>query len=228
MDTAAFATELSPVRDVTASSSAAALVDQIGRIGGGGPCLVVAHSMGGVVATAAAELAPERVAGLVYVTAFAPVAGQSAGAYLAAPEGAGGLVHPLIVGDPSAIGAMRVDTGDADAHGMIREAFYHDVDIDTADAAIAMLSTDGPIGVQAEVLTVTTPRFGSIPHAYVLCTRDKAVPIALQRRFVREIDAVSTQPTVVTELDSSHSPFLSQPAALADMIASVECGVVQA
>lgn len=227
MDAAAFATEPSPVRDVTASSAAAILVDQLGRIGGGLPCLVVAHSMGGVVATAAAELAPERVAGLVYVTAYAPVAGRPAGAYLAAPEGAGGLVHRLVVGDPNAIGAIRVDVGDADAHGAIREAFYNDVDTDTADAAIALLNTDAPMGIPAETLTVTEPRFGSIPHSYVLCTRDNALPVALQRRFVKEIDAVSARPTAVIELDSSHSPFLSRPTALAEVIATAEVAAVQ-
>jgi hypothetical protein len=49
--------------------------------------------------------------------------------------------------------------------------------------------------------------------------RDNANPVALQRRFIAEIDAVSTAPTAVVELDSSHSPMLSQPAALAAIIA---------
>ena len=62
---------------------------------------------------------------------------------------------------------------------------------------------------------VTDGRHGAVPHTYVTCTRDNTVPIALQRRFITEIDAVSQAPTTVVELDSSHSPFLSQPAALA-------------
>lgn len=40
------------------------------------------------------------------------------------------------------------------------------------------------------------------------------------RPFDTEIDAVSSAPTTVTELDSAHSPFLSQPAALAEAIAA--------
>jgi hypothetical protein len=59
---------------------------------------------------------------------------------------------------------------------------------------------------------------GAIPHAYVMATRDNVVRITLQHRLVKEIDAVSARPTVVTELDSSHSPFLSQPSALAEFI----------
>ncbi|MGP3938993.1 MULTISPECIES: alpha/beta fold hydrolase [Streptomyces] len=46
--------------NVTASSAAADLADRIRAIDAGRPCLVVAHSMGGVVATAVAELAPTR------------------------------------------------------------------------------------------------------------------------------------------------------------------------
>jgi len=224
MDKSAFATEPSPVAEVTASSAAATLVKQIGRIGGGQPCLVVAHSMGGVVATAAAELAPEQFAGLVYVTSFATVAGLSAAAYNTAPENAGSRLSRLIVADPRAIGAARIDTGDASQHDVIRETFYNDVDANTAAAAIALLSTDTPAGISAEALAVTAPRYGAVPHAYVVCTRDNVIPVALQRRYVREVDAVSARPTAVTELDSSHSPFLSSPAILAEVIASVELG----
>ncbi|MEV0263845.1 alpha/beta fold hydrolase [Streptomyces sp. NPDC050617] len=69
-------------------------------------------------------------------------------------------------------------------------------------------------------LTVTAQRYGGIPHSYVVCGRDNVVPAALQRRIIKEIDAVSATPAAVTELDCSHSPFLSQPAALADAIAA--------
>jgi hypothetical protein len=57
-----------------------------------------------------------------------------------------------------------------------------------------------------------------------MTARDNMVRPALQHRLVMEIDAVSARPTVVTELDCSHSPFLSQPAALAEFIASLELG----
>ena len=54
----------------------------------------------------------------------------------------------------------------------------------------------------------------------LVCTEDQAVPLALQRRFIREIDAVSTAPTTVVELATSHSPFLSAPEELAATIVS--------
>jgi len=219
-DAAAFATEPSPVAGITASSAGAALAEDIRLIGGGEPCVVVAHSMGGAVATAAAELVPELFAQLVYVTAFAPVRGPVTD-YFASPENAGEMVNRLIGADPAAVGALRVDPAQRAA---LRETFYHDVDPATADAAIALLTPDGPAGIITESLSVTSSRYGAVPHSYVVCAKDNAIPAPLQRRFVRDIDEVSAAPTTVVELDSAHSPFLSHPAELSGAIAAAVSG----
>jgi pimeloyl-ACP methyl ester carboxylesterase len=219
-DPGGYAAEVSPVADVTASSAAASLVEQLRRIGRGRPCLVVAHSMGGVVATAAAEQAPDLFSELLYVAAFAPVSGIPAAAYISSPENAGEVISAQLVNDPAAIGALRLDPDGADQQDRIREIFYHDVDRATADAAIALLGSEGPAGIVGEPLTITPERYGSVPHSYVVCGQDKVVPPPLQRRFVKEIDAVSAAPTRVVELDSSHSPFLSRPTLVADVIES--------
>jgi len=204
---------------VSASSAAATLVEQIRRAGGGEPCVVVAHSMGGIVATAAAESAPSLFKSLIYVAAYAPADGRPMTAFLSEPENAGSLVPGLLAGDPASTGRLELDLTDRPG---IREAFYGDVDTATADAAIDLLGrAGGPVGIPAEPLTVTRERYGSVPHGYVTCTKDNAVPIALQRRFIRELDAVSAAPARVVELDSAHSPFLSQPDVLAGVIADL-------
>ena len=217
-DPAAFAAEPSDTASVTASSAASTLVRQIRLIGGGEPCVVVAHSMGGTVATAAAELEPTLFACLMYVSALAPVKGTVA-EYSAGPENEGETLTALLAADPFIVGAVRLDLGDLSRHSAFRETFYGDVDESTAEAAISLLAPDAPVGIPAEAFPVTAGRYGAIPHSYVVCTKDSAIPVALQRRFVVDMDAVSSGPTEVTELDSSHSPFLSQPAALADIIA---------
>ena len=66
---------------------------------------------------------------------------------------------------------------------------------------------------------MTAGRYGTIPHTYVTSAKDHTLMPALQQRFIREIDAVSSTPTTVVDLDTSHSPFLSQPAAVAAAIA---------
>jgi len=43
--------------------------------------------------------------------------------------------------------------------------------------------------------------------------------------MVRETDAISAQPTTVVEFDSSHSPFLSQPTALAEVIQAAHMAI---
>ena len=219
-DPAAYALAPSTVAGLDATSAARVLVGQLRRIGRGEPCVVVAHSMGGVVATAAAELEPELFGHLVYVAAFAPVGGVPTGAYLALPENAGELVSRSLAADPAAIGALRIDTGDASRHAQLRETFYGDVDEATANAAIGLLSPDVSPAIAAETVTITPGRFGSVPHTYVVCTEDRAVPPALQRRFVDELDTVSKAPTHVVELTSAHSPVFSRPAELAAAIAA--------
>jgi pimeloyl-ACP methyl ester carboxylesterase len=218
-DPAAFAAEPSGAADVTASSAARTLVRQIQVIGGGEPCVVVAHSAGGAVATAAAELEPSLFARLVYVAAYAPVAGMPIAGYMTTSENEGSMVPLLLAADPAATGALRIDPGDRGRHATIRETFYGDVDEATATAAINLLTPDGPVGLTTEAFTVTGDRYGAVPHTYVTCTKDNAIPAALQRRFIDEVNAVSSTPTAVAEIDSSHSPFLSQPTVLADVIA---------
>jgi pimeloyl-ACP methyl ester carboxylesterase len=176
--------------------------------------------MGGIIASAAAELAPELFAHLIYVSAFAPASGQPAEAYFTAPEAQGGMLPALLAADPAVVGALRIDPGDPGRHAVIRQTFYGDVDEVTAAAAVGLLTPDASTGVSKEAFPVTTGRYGTIPHTYVVCTRDNTNPIPLQRLFIKEIDAVSSKPTAVVELDSSHSPFLSQPAALAAAIAA--------
>ena len=217
-DPEAFRTEVSPVAKVTLASAAARLVADITEITGGEPCVLVAHSLGGTVATAAAELAPHLIGELVYVAAMAPVAGLPAAAYNALPEMSDSLLMGAIVADPAAIGAIRCDPADPAQHEHLRQAFYGDVDREIADAAMALLSSDAPLGVGVEPVLVTRERFGSIPHTYVVTLRDNIVRPRAQRRIVDEIGAVSASPATVVELDSSHSPFLSQPHQLAAIL----------
>ena len=68
----------------------------------GRPALLVGHSMGGVVITEAAGRCPDRIAGLVYLAAFLPAAGQSLLDLTQLPEGAGDQVQANLVvdGDP--------------------------------------------------------------------------------------------------------------------------------
>ncbi|MEV0592437.1 hypothetical protein [Nonomuraea cavernae] len=58
-----------------------------------------------------------------------------------------------------------------------------------------------------------------MPRTYIVCTRDMAIRPGLQAKFIAEADAAyPDNPTSVVTLDASHSPFLSKPGELADIL----------
>ncbi|WP_067467795.1 alpha/beta fold hydrolase [Actinomadura macra] len=217
----ALATEISPVADVDLDQAGDLLVSQIRQLGCGAPVTVVAHSMGGTVLTRAAQQVPELVAHAVYLTAFMPASGISADAYSRMPENASGLVGPALRADPATIGALRFDLASNDPayRALLRKAFFEDIDPVVAEAALGLLTPDAPRGIALGVTRLTAEGWGRVPRTYVTCAQDWALRPDLQRRLIAEADAAfPDNPTTVVELDSSHSPFLSMPAAVAGIV----------
>lgn len=220
-DAGLLASEVSPGAAVDLDAAGELLVSQLRRLGGGEAVTVVAHSMGGTVLTRAAQQAPDLVAHAVYVAAFMPASGVPAGDYITMPENAGELVVPLLHGDPATIGALRLDLGSADAgyRDQLRNAFFGDLDPVIADAALASLVPDAPVGIPRGATTLTPDGWGTVARTYVACTLDMAVRPALQRKFIADADAAfPDNPTSVVTLDASHGPFLSMPDQVAEII----------
>ncbi|MFJ4786032.1 alpha/beta fold hydrolase [Streptomyces sp. NPDC088794] len=220
-DSAALATEVSPVAEVDLDQAADLLVAQIEQVGHGAPVTVVAHSMGGTVLTRAAQQRPELIAHAVYLTAFMPASDTPAAAYIQSPENAGELVGPSLRADPAAIGALRLDVASDDPayRQQLRDAFFGDVDRAVTDAAIGLLTPDAPVGIALGTTSLTREGWGSVPRTYVTCAQDMAVRPALQRKFIADADAAfPDNPTSVVALDASHSPFLSMPGRVAEII----------
>jgi pimeloyl-ACP methyl ester carboxylesterase len=170
------------------------------------PVVLVGHSMGGMVITGAAERVPERIRALVYLTAFLPGDGDS---LLALEEG-----NPNSAVPPALLRAEDGRTATIDP-SRIRELFFHDCSDADAAAAVAQLTAQA-LAPLAEPLQLTEERFGSIPRVYVECTDDRAICIEMQRQMItaRGCDQI-------VSMDTSHSPFLSAPAELADHLSAV-------
>lgn len=219
-DPAAYATEPSPVAGVDLDAAGDLLVSQIRALGDGRPVVVVAHSFSGPVLTRAAQQVPELVARAVYLAAMMPASDVPPTTYLQSREQAGDKILPLFAADPAAVGALRLDLGAAgDYRAALREAWYADVDPQVADAAIALLTPDAPAAITVGATTLTERGWGSVPRTYVRTTQDFSTRLALQGRFVDEADAAfPDNPTTVVTLESSHSPMLSMPGALAEII----------
>jgi pimeloyl-ACP methyl ester carboxylesterase len=219
-----FATESSALAGTSLADAANLLVSQVQKVGGGRPCVLVAHSMGGPVATRAAQEAPELFAHLVYLAAYMPASGVPVVTYGQAPEQSGELISSALRADPGVVGGLRIHPGSADPdyHDLLRRAFYHDVEPELADAAIAMLSCDAPLDFVVDSTELTASGWGSVPRTYVVCERDHAILPPLQRRFIAEADAAfPDNPTHVAGLESAHSPFLSMPDRVADIVAGL-------
>jgi pimeloyl-ACP methyl ester carboxylesterase len=159
-----------------------------------GPVVLVGHSMGGMAISAAAELAPERIARLIYVAAFLPRDGES---LLTIEERNPRLSVPLalIVEASSGTAVLAADK--------VRDLFYHDLPIEAAEAARGQLTRQAlaPLGTPVRL---TGGRFGSVPKSYLVCSEDRAIAVELQRDMIARsaVERVET-------LAASHSPFLS-------------------
>lgn len=158
-----------------------------------GPVLVCAHSYGGVPVTEAAADLP-NVVGIVYLCAFQLDVGES-------------LASALGDGPQPDWWDLHAEEGYLDVLRP-KEIFYADVDDAVADAAAARIAHQG---LAALATPLTKAAWHTVPSTYVVCERDQAIPVAAQ-------DAMSQRSKKVHRLDSSHSPFLSRPAEVADLL----------
>ncbi|HVN62154.1 MAG TPA: alpha/beta fold hydrolase [Gaiellaceae bacterium] len=193
-----------PPAEMTMDAYARHVADRVEAAGE--PVVLVGHSMGGMSISAAAELVPDRIETLVYVTAFLPGDGQSL------PELAKGnpdeLVQSNIVVDEAAgLCTVRPEVQ--------REAFYGECSAEDAAWGTARRVPESLAAIGSPV-HLTEERAGSVPRVYVECTRDRALTIAQQRRMwaARPCERVLT-------LESDHSPFLCVPAELAAHLLAV-------
>src|SRR5262249_36617486 len=131
-DFAAFATEPSPIGGIGLTDYADAVVEQVKRMAEHGKVTLVGHSMGGLTITRVGEAVPQLLRRLVYVSAYVPVALATANDYATLPENASSLSGAIVVADPVATGAVRINprNGDPEYLEKGRQALYNDLSTD--------------------------------------------------------------------------------------------------
>jgi pimeloyl-ACP methyl ester carboxylesterase len=224
-DLAAFAAEPSPVAGVTQNERTQAVVALVNEAVSRerGKVILVGHSAGGMTISAVAEQVPELLAAAVYIAGFMVPNGLSLLAMLAHEAMSSALSTELFVGDPVKIGATRINTGpaDEDYRSLLKASFYADLnEADFARAAL-QLHCDEPNGGALAPSEITSGRFGSVPRHYIRTTHDRAVPLTGQDHMIAAVDDTIGGTTITHTLESSHSPFLSQPAALARILLDI-------
>jgi pimeloyl-ACP methyl ester carboxylesterase len=161
------------------------------------PVVLVGHSYGGAVITEAGN--DPNVAALVYIAAFVPDKGESVNALIGGfPKD--GPQPPIL---PPQDGFLLLDREKFPA------SFAGDVD---PDLAAFMADSQLPWGVGALEGTISEAAWVNKPSWYLLTTDDLMIPPPAQREMSGRAGAT------VEEAAASHSVYVSQPPAVADLI----------
>jgi pimeloyl-ACP methyl ester carboxylesterase len=163
-----------------------------------GPVVLVGHSYGGVVITEAGI--HEKVSSLAYIAAFAPDKGESVNSLLADPA-PGAPVPPIL---PPVNGFLLLD------RDKFADSFAGDL---PAAQAEFMADSQVPWGVDALGGAVSQPAWRAKPAWYLVSGEDRMIPPPVQRSMAERIGA-----RTIEVPGASHSVYVSQPAAVADLI----------
>lgn len=219
-DLGLLATAPSPAADITLDEAAESVVNALKEFGNSRRTILVGHSMGGIIITKAAQLAPELIGRLIYVSAYVPTGGRSAAYYGGLPEADTPYDKDVFIGDPATIGAARINPrGTGEAFERLRALYYHDVPEALARRHVAGLTPDVPVAFWISDVATSPDRWGSVPRSYIRCALDHATLPALQDIMIADADAEAPATRFeVLSLPSGHSPFASMPGRLAESL----------
>ncbi|MFG2293048.1 alpha/beta hydrolase [Streptomyces sp. NPDC048603] len=162
-----------------------------------GPVLLVGHSYGGAVITEAGDL--PNVAGLVYIAAFAPDAGESPGA----------------ISQEMPPAAFENIAPDSDGYLWIRQDKFHESfcqDLSADEALVMAVTQKAPLGSTFGD-NVTAPAWKKKPCWYQVSTQDRMIHPDNERRMAQRMT-----PRAIVELDASHASLASLPGPVVDLI----------
>lgn len=172
-----------------------------------GKVILAGHSMGGMVITQVAEKVPERIFKLVYIGAFLPASGQA--------------LADLAFSDPdSQLGSALIPSADQLTLDVKQDSltylFINDGSQADKDLVLANYRAEPAIPFSNKV-TLTNERFGAVEKVYIKTMQDIVISPGLQDRMIAIAGITS-----VYALNTSHSPFLSQPQAVSDLLTRIE------
>jgi pimeloyl-ACP methyl ester carboxylesterase len=161
------------------------------------PTVVVAHSYGGIV-TAQAAAGIDAVRHLLLVSSYLPEVGQSLSSF------GGENPAPFLDIDPEGgTFTVRLES--------LAETFLQDCDPEIQRQAMSKTARQSLAVLQQPAQSAA---WQHVPSTYLVCAQDRGTPADLQRQFAARAGRV-------VELDAGHHPFLSQPAAVCDLIAGL-------
>lgn len=168
--------------------------------------ILVGHSMAGMVISSVAEKIPDRISKLVYIGAFLPSSGQA--------------LTDLAYSDPdSKLGPALVPSSDQLTLDVKRESlldlFIHDGTQAEKDLVVSNYRAEPAIPFTNKVI-LTSENFGVVEKVYIKTLQDIVISPGLQDRMIAEVGIKA-----IFEVNSSHSPFLSQPHEVAALLLKI-------
>ena len=192
--------DTTPMCEVTLDLYVEAVISEISKHPE--PVVLVCHSAAGVVIASVAERVPNRISRLIYLCAYAPKNGDAL--HIMRKRAKRQLVLPAII---RADDGLSYSVDHAKAPGI----FYHDCSAETVEYALANL---GPQPVLPQETCVELGvNYESVSRSYILGNDDHTVPPEEQENMVADWPAKD-----VHRMNCGHSPFFSQPGALAQLI----------
>ncbi|HXY03939.1 MAG TPA: alpha/beta fold hydrolase [Terriglobales bacterium] len=169
--------------------------------------ILLGHSSGGNIITSVAELRPEKIKVLVYLTAFLTI-GHSPREMM--NEDAESILTECFFRDENQLTVSIIPE-------RAREVFYADCSDEVAEWAINQLIPEPIVRLNESRVPTTFDNFERIPRVYIECLQDKALGPKTQKRMYTALPCRK-----VYSLSTSHSPFLSDPHGLASCLLDIE------
>ncbi|MGC4103174.1 alpha/beta fold hydrolase [Ferruginibacter sp.] len=168
--------------------------------------ILVGHSMAGMVITNVAEKIPVKISKLVYIGAFLPAPGQT--------------LENLSMTDPgSKLGPQLSQSADKLTLDVNKDSLTY-LFINDGSAAAKQKVLDNYKAEPAIPFTNpvmwTNEKFGSVDKVYIKTLQDIVISPAMQDKMIATADIKT-----VYSLNTSHSPFLSQPKSVADLLYTI-------
>ena len=173
-----------------------------------GPIVLVAHSYGGFVATNAAT-GNGNVKALVYIDAFAPDQGETAGGLVGGAGSCVGSAFKIVPYDGGV--DLYLPWEASGPYTGYRDCFANGV---APQEAALLFATQRPAGAAQFTEPSGPPAWKTIPSWSLIGTQDNVIPLALQEHMSSRAGAH------ITRVKTGHLSLVTKPAAVTDVILS--------
>jgi len=167
--------------------------------------VLLGHSFNGITVSRVAELRPNKIKSLVFLTVFLLPNGGSFFGAVQGVEGSKTVENFRLSDDKSYAYVVEEE---------IQNAFAHDIPEEVFNGAKPYIVPEPSAPLMYE-LEITEENFGQVPKYYIECTEDRAIPIEVQRAMYNGNVEGSFS------IKSSHTPNFSQPDRIVEILLSI-------